>query len=127
DFLMDTDMKFGTIKDENDKEIELTSSNYSTLLYSKNRRVRKDAFINYHKVYGNFKNTLTSTLASTCEALSVSSKLKKYNSSREASLFDDFIPTKLYDNLIKVVHDNLPSLYKYFDVKKKILGLDEFH
>ena len=62
DFLMDTDMKFGTIKDENDKEIELTSSNYSTLLYSKNRRVRKDAFINYHKVYGNFKNTLTSTL-----------------------------------------------------------------
>ena len=127
DYLMDTDMKFGNIKDENDKEIELTSSNYSTLLYSKNRRVRKDAFINYHKVYGNFKNTLTSTLASTCEALSVSSKLKKYNSSREASLFDDFIPTKLYDNLIKVVHDNLPSLYKYFNVKKKILGLDEFH
>lgn len=127
DFLMDTDMKFGNIKDENDKEIELTSSNYSTLLYSKNRRVRKDAFINYHKVYGNFKNTLTSTLASTCEALSVSGKLKKYTSSMEASLFDDFIPTKLYDNLIKVVHNNLPSLYKYFEVKKKILGLDEFH
>ena len=127
DFLMDTDMKFGMIKDENDKEVELTSSNYSTLLSSKNRRVRKDAFINYHRVYGNFKNTLTSTLASTCEALSVSIKLKKYNSSIEASLFNDFIPTKLYDNLIKVVHNNLPSLYKYYDVKKKILGLDEFH
>lgn len=127
DFLMDTDMKFGNIKDENDKEIELTSSNYSTLLYSKNRRVRKDAFINYHKVYGNFKNTLTSTLAATCETLSVSSKLKNFNSSIEASLFGDYIPVNLYNNLIKVVHDNLPSLYKYFDVKKKILGLDEFH
>lgn len=127
DYLMDTDMKFGNIKDENDKEIELTSSNYSTLLYSKNRRVRKDAFINYHKVYGNFKNTLTSTLAATCEALSVSSKLKNYNSSIEVSLFDDYIPVSLYNNLIKVVHDNLPTLYKYFDVKKKILGLDEFH
>ena len=127
DFLMDTDMKFGTIKDEEGKEVELTSSNYSTFLSSKNRDVRKEAFINYHKVYGNFKNTLTSTLASTCEALSVSSKLKKYNSSIEASLFNDFIPTKLYNNLIKVVHDNLPSLYKYFDIKKKILGIDEFH
>ena len=127
DYLMDTDMKFGNIKDENDKEIELTSSNYSALLYSKNRRVRKDAFINYHKVYGNFKNTLTSTLAATCEALSVSSKLKNYNSSIEVSLFDDYIPVSLYNNLIKVVHDNLPTLYKYFDVKKKILGLDEFH
>ncbi len=127
DFLMDTDMKFGTIKDENDKIIELTSSNYSTFLSSKNRRVRKDAFINYHKVFGNFKNTLTATLASTCEALSVSSKLKNYNSSLEASLFNDFIPVSLYNNLINVVHDNLPSLYKYFDIKKKILGLDEFH
>ena len=127
DFLMDTDMKFGTIKDEEGKRVELTSSNYSTYLSSKNREIRKNVFINYHKIYGNFKNTLTSTLASTCEALSVSSKLKKYNSSMEASLFHDFIPTRLYDNLIKVVHDNLPSLYKYFDVKKKILGLDEFH
>lgn len=127
DFLMDTDMKFGTIKDEEGREVELTSSNYSTFLNSKNREVRKSAFLNYHKVYGNFKNTLTSTLASTCEALSVSSKLKKYNSSREASLFGDFIPVKLYDNLIKVVHNNLSSLYKYFDVKKKILSLDEFH
>ena len=127
DFLMDTDMKFGTIKDEEGREVELTSSNYSTFLNSKNREVRKNSFLNYHKVYGNFKNTLTSTLASTCEALSVSSKLKKYNSSREASLFGDFIPVKLYDNLIKVVHNNLSSLYKYFDMKKKILGLDEFH
>lgn len=127
DFLMDTDMKFGTIKDEEGKRVELTSSNYSTFLSSKNREIRKNVFINYHKIYGNFKNTLASTLASTCETLSVSSKLKKYNSSMEASLFNDFIPTKLYDNLIKVVHDNLSSLYKYFDVKKKILGLDEFH
>lgn len=127
DYLMDTDMRFGTIKDEDGKVVELTSSNYSVFLSFKDRRVRKEAFTKYHQVYGSFKNTLTSTLASTCEALSVSSKLKKYNSSMEASLFSDFIPTTLYDNLIKVVHNNLPSLYKYFDVKKKILNLDEFH
>ena len=127
DYLMDTDMKFGTIKDENDEEVELTSSNYSTLLLSKERRVRKEAFINYHKVYGEFKNTLTSTLAATCESLSVSSKLRKFNSSLEASLFDDFIPTSLYDNLITVVHKNLPNLYNYFEIKRKLLKLDEFH
>ena len=127
DYLMDTDMKFGTIKDENDEEVELTSSNYSTLLLSKERRVRKEAFINYHKVYGKFKNTLTSTLAATCESLSVSSKLRKFNSSLEASLFDDFIPTSLYDNLIAVVHKNLPNLYKYFEIKRKLLILLIFY
>ena len=127
DYLMDTDMRFGYLKDENNEEIELTTSNYSTLLLSKDRRVRRVAFLNYHKVYGDFKNTLTSTLAASCEALTVSSKLRHFNSSLETSLFGDFIPTKLYDNLIKVVHDNLPLLYKYFEEKRKLLDLSEFH
>lgn len=127
DYLMDTDMRFGYLKDEDNKEIELTTSNYSTLLLSKDRRVRRVAFLNYHKVYGDFKNTLTSTLAASCEALTVSSKLRHFNSSLETSLFGDFIPTKLYDNLIKVVHDNLPLLYKYFEEKRKLLDLSEFH
>ncbi len=127
DYLMDTDMRFGYLKDENNEEIELTTSNYSTLLLSKDRRVRRVAFLNYHKVYGDFKNTLTSTLAASCEALTVSSKLRHFNSSLETSLFEDFIPTKLYDNLIKVVHDNLPLLYKYFEEKRKLLDLSEFH
>ena len=127
DYLMDTDMRFGYLKDENNEEIELTTSNYSTLLLSKDRRVRRVAFLNYHKVYGDFKNTLTSTLAASCEALTVSSKLRHFNSSLETSLFGDFIPTKLYDNLIKVVHDNLPLLYKYFEEKRKLLDLSELH
>ncbi len=127
DYLMDTDMRFGYLKDENNEEIELTTSNYSTLLLSKDRRVRRDAFLNYHKVYGDFKNTLTSTLAASCEALTVSSKLRHFNSSLEASLFGDFIPTELYNNLIKVVHDNLPLLYKYFEEKRKLLNISEFH
>ena len=127
DYLMDTDMRFGYLKDENNEEIELTTSNYSTLLLSKDRRVRRVAFLNYHKVYGDFKNTLTSTLAASCESLTVSSKLRHFNSSLETSLFGDFIPTKLYDNLIKVVHDNLPLLYKYFEEKRKLLDLSEFH
>ena len=127
DYLMDTDMTFGSIKDENNKDVELTSSNYSLFLHSKDRKVRKEAFTNYHNVYGSFKNTLTSTLATTCEALTVESKLKNFSSSLETCLFNDFIPTSLYDNLIKVVHDNLPSLYKYYDIKKKLLNLDEFH
>ena len=55
--LMDADMKFGTIKDEEEKEVELTSSNYSKFLESDNRRVREEAFKKYHKVYGEFRNT----------------------------------------------------------------------
>ena len=37
------------------------------------------------------------------------------------------IPIELYNNLIKVVRDNLPSLYDYYELKRKILNLDEYH
>lgn len=126
-YLMDADLKFPKIKDDKNTLVELTSSNYSVLLKSPNRKVRKEAFIKYHEGYQQVKNTLTSTLATTCEALSTSSKLRHYNSSLEASLFDDYVPVELYTNLIETVHKNLPSLYKYFNIKKKLLKLKEFH
>lgn len=127
DMLMDADMRFGNIKDEDKKEVELTQSNYGIYLRSKDRRVRKDAFEKIHQVFGNFKNTLTSTLESTIKCNSTMARLKNFNSSLEFSLFKNNIPTSLYHNLISVVHNNLEPLYKYFNIKKKKLGLKEFH
>ena len=43
-YLVDSDMTFGEIKDENGNMVELTDTNYSVYIESKNRSVRKDAF-----------------------------------------------------------------------------------
>lgn len=126
-YLMDADLKFTKIKDSNGKFVELNSSNYSIYLKDKVRRVRKAAFLNYHKGYGNVKNTLTSTLAATSEALSTSSKLRHYVSSLEESLFSDNVPVKLYTNLIETVHKNLSSLYEYYQTKQRLLNQKDFH
>ena len=127
DMLMDADMRFGNIVDEEGIETELTQSNYGIYLRSNDRRVRKDAFEKMNQVFGSFKNTLTSTLESTIKCNSTTARLKNFNSSLEFSLFENNIPTTLYHNLISVVHNNLESLYKYFNIKKKKLDLKEFH
>lgn len=126
-YLMDADMKFSKIKDKDKKVVELNSSNYSIYLKDSNRKVRKDAFLKYHQAYGDMKNTLTSTLATTCESLSITSKLRNYKSSIETSLFEDAIPVELYDNLINTIHNNLGILYKYFEAKQHLLKLKDFH
>ena len=126
-YLMNADLEFPKIKNSANKLVELNSSNYSLFLKDTDRKVRKNVFINYHEGYGKVKNTLTSTLATTCEALSVSSKLRHYNSSLEESLYPDAVPVKLYTNLIETVHKNLPSLYEYYQVKQKLLHLKYFH
>ena len=45
----------------------------------------------------------------------------------EASLDRNNIPVSVYENLIKSVHNNLDSMYKYMDVRKRALGVDELH
>lgn len=127
DMLMDADMRFGNILDEEGNEVELTQSNYGIYLRSNDRRVRKDAFEKMNQVFGSFKNTLTSTLESTVKCNSTTARLKNFPSSLELSLFKNNIPTTLYHNLISVVHNNLEPLYKYFNIKKRKLGLKEFH
>ena len=127
ELLTDSDMKFGFIKDENNEKVELTESNYSVLLHSKDRRVRKEAFNKILTTYGEYKNTISSTFAGNVDTLTTLAKLKKYDSSLEAALFSDNVDKEVYNNLIKTVKDNLDVLYKYFKLKKDFLKLDEFH
>ena len=127
ELLTDSDMKFGKILDENNEEVELTESNYSVFLHSKDRRVRKETFNKILTTYGEYKNTISSTFAGNVDTLTTLAKLKKYDSSLEAALFSDNVDKEVYNNLIKTVKDNLNVLYKYFKLKKDFLKLDEFH
>lgn len=126
-YLMDADMRFGTIKDEEGKEVELTQSNYSNYLMSKDRKVRKSAFLTLHEVYGSFKNTLTATLSSVVFASSTNARLNNFKSSIESCLYGNRLDEKILSNLVEEVHKNLPLLYRYFKIKKDLLHLDEFH
>lgn len=125
--LRDADMTFENIKDEEGKEVTLTESNYTVYITSKDRKVRKEAFKNLYKGYKKYNNTLSVILKQHLEAQSTAAKIRKYNSSLEASLFKDNISTKVYNNLIDTVSAHLDYLYDYYDFKKQVLNLDEMH
>lgn len=124
--LTDSDFKFGCILVDG-KEIELTESNYSIFIRHKDRMVRKQAFNMLHEKYGEFKNTLANTLKYEVEKNVITSKLRGFESSLSASLFSNEIDTSVYHSLILGVHNNLNVLYKYWDLKKKLLKLEELH
>lgn len=126
-YLTNADLEFEDILDENGKTSPLDEAHYSTYIRSKNRNVRKEAFTKLHEGYGKVKNTLTATYRTTVDYDSITSRLRNYKSSIEMYLKPKSIPVELYENLIKVVHENLDTLYQYYDLKKEILKLDEFH
>ncbi len=127
EMLTDADLKFGMITDENNQEVELTESNYRVFLQSKNQEIRKKAFEQILSKYGEFKNTISSTFAGNVNVLTSLAKLKNYNCSLEAALFNDNISVKVYNNLIDTVNNHLDVIYKYFNLKKDVLKLKEFH
>jgi oligoendopeptidase F len=125
--LNNADLKFPTIKDENGKDVEITHGNFIPFMESKDRAVRKAAFQGLYGVYEGYKNTFAATLNGDLKKNIFNSKIRNYNSSREASLDENNIPVKVYDNLIHSIHNNLDSMYKYMEIRKRALGMEELH
>ena len=125
--LTDSDMTLGIIEDESGNKIELTDRNYSKYITSKNREIRKNAFKSMYDSYHKFINTIASTMSAEVDINENISKIKKYNSAIEMSLEADDVGISVYNNLIDTVSNNLDILYKYFNLRKNILNLDELH
>ncbi|MDR2505098.1 MAG: oligoendopeptidase F [Oscillospiraceae bacterium] len=125
--LDDADLKFPEIIDENGNKVEANSAKYGTLLESQDARVRRDGFIAHHEGYKAFGNTIAALYAGSVKGDVYHARTHKYQSSRAASLHRNEISEAVYDNLIEAVTRHLPSLEKYMDVKKRVMGLDEVH
>ena len=124
--LTDSDLTFGNIVVDG-KRIEFTESNYSTFIESNDRKVRQKAFNILFKNYQKYIHTIANTFRFHVETASKLAKLKHYESSLAASLFQENIDIKVYENLIKTVRKNLSTLYDYYNLKKEVLGLDKLH
>ena len=125
--LTDTDMTFGNIKDDRNKTVELTESNYAIYTHSKNRRVRRSAFKKLMNKYGEFIHTISSTYSGYVNTLNGISNVYKYSNPLEQSLFADDIDVEVYDTLIKTVHENMDVIYKYYNLRNKVLNLKKSH
>ncbi|MGG4346600.1 oligoendopeptidase F [Paenibacillus lautus] len=125
--LNNADMKFPKIKNEDGKEVELTHGNYIQFLESPNREVRERAFKAVYETYGKQKNTIAATLNANVNKNMFYSRVRKYPSVLEMALYGDNIQKEVYTNLIDTIHESLPLLHRYMELRKKLLGVDELH
>lgn len=125
--LTDSDFEYDYITDEKGNKVKFNESNYSLFIKSKDRSVRKKAFEMLHNKYKKYIRTITSTYKGEVENNVVLAKIRNYDSAISASLYSDNVPVDIYNNLIKVVNDNMNVLYDYYDLKKEMLSLDRLH
>ena len=126
ELLKDSDMIFPDFSVDME-DYELNNSNYSLYIESDDRDIRRGAFDTLYDTYKQYKNVFASLLTSNIKEEVSISKIKKYNSSMEASMYSDELDTSIYNNLVNVVNDRIGVLHKYYDLKKRVLNLDELH
>jgi len=125
--LTNVDMKFGTLVDEKGVERELSQSSYSSFMVKRDPELRKRAWHQFYAEFDAHKFTVASTLANSVKADVFKARARSYPSARERALFYDDVPASVYDNLIASVRANLAPLFRYFALRKRVLGLKEIH
>ena len=125
--LSDVDMKFGVLVDDKGQERPLTQSSYSSFLVKRDHDLRKRAFHQFYAEFQDHQFTLASVLSYSVKADVFRARVRNYPSALEASLFRDDIPVAVYDALIESVRKNLDPLFRYYELRQRVLGLSELH
>jgi len=125
--LLDADMKFGVVEDDQGQQIELSHATFQQLLISPKRSVRSTAFSEYYAQFKAHENTLAATLSGSIQKDVYYAQARGHKSALAAALFPDQVPQAVYDHLIKSVHKNLPALYRYYELRRRKMKLRKIH
>jgi oligoendopeptidase F len=125
--LTNVDMKFGAVTDEKGVDRPLSQSSFSSFMVKRDPAIRKTAFHQFYSEFRDHAYTLASSLGHSVRADVFSARARNYPSARAAALFRDDVPLAVYDNLIGTVRANLEPLFRYFQLRRRVLKLDEIH
>jgi oligoendopeptidase F len=123
--LEDGELPLGQITDETGQTVRLAQGNLNRYLDSADRRVRQEAWEQSADAYLAFRNTFAATLAGGVKRDVFYARARGYDSSLEAALADDNIPTAVFHNLLDTVWKHFPVWHRYFSVRRRLLGLPE--
>ena len=125
--LNNADMKFPEITDEAGDKVAVTHGNYITFMESHDRGVRKAAYEAMYDPYKSLINTIATCYNYNTKSDVINARIRKYESARAAALSGDNIPGEVYDNLVNVVNKNLPTMHRYVELRKEMLGLNKMY
>ncbi|SFA96876.1 oligoendopeptidase F [Acetitomaculum ruminis DSM 5522] len=125
--LQNADLKFEDAYDSEGKKYQLTQANYILLQMSEDRKLRESSFKSLYKSYKEHINTFAASYNGCVKYAQASAKVRHYEDSRAMSMAAEHIPKEVYDALVDTVRKNMPKMYRYVSLRKRLLGLEDLH
>jgi oligoendopeptidase F len=120
----DAELPYPTVKLSTGVEVRLDPAAYTLQRASAVREDRDKVFSAFFGAFKAYRGTLGSTLYAHVQAHVFTKKVRHFDSALQAALFRDNIPTAVYQQLLKDVHQSLPSLFRYLKLRQRMMGLD---
>lgn len=123
EMLTNVDMELPKIHDAEGNEAQLTAGNFGVYRESPVRAVREEAFNAMFGTYKKYINTFAALYGGSVKQDQFNADVRNYASACEAALSRNNIPVSVYDSLIEAVHESLPTMREYLELRKEALGL----
>ncbi|MDR0732322.1 MAG: oligoendopeptidase F [Treponema sp.] len=122
--LTNVDLDFGTI-DTAEGPRPLSQSTWAVFMENPDREIRRRAYGQFYAHFEAHKTSLASLYSGSVKNDVIRARIRGFSSARQAALFPDKVDEAVYDNLIATVSANLGPLHRYYELRKKALGLTE--
>lgn len=125
--LTSADFEFSPAVGEDDTELTVAQSSIDALMVSPDRETRRTAWYSYTDTYLAHKNTLASNYITSVKQNTFYARVRHYESALHASLAPNNLPVEVFHNLIETFKRNLPTWHRYWDVRRRMMGVDKLH
>ena len=125
--LTTADAKWPEIVDEKGDTVTATPSLYYSFVSNQDRRIRKDASMAIFGTYTQYGNTFAATYNGQLQNDIFFTQARNYDRTLDRVLANSNVPSSVVNNLVETVHNNIELPQQYAELRKEILGIDEFH
>jgi oligoendopeptidase F len=126
--LANADIKHPVITLRDGAKVTLTYSQYNALLQTNRHQPdRAAAFHAFHETFAAHANTYAAVYNGVLQRDWFIAQARRFNSTLEAALHGNDIPTAVVENLVATAKAGTEPLRRYHRLRKKVLGLDTYH
>ena len=123
--LTNADLDFPTVERPDGEAVEITQSNFTSLLKEPDREFRQTVHEAFYDELGEYRNTIGTTLSKGVKSHVKLAEARNYESARGAALDGPNVPTAVYDNLIDAVRDDIDVLHRHAELKREARDVSE--
>ncbi|MBS3760027.1 oligoendopeptidase F [Halodesulfurarchaeum sp.] len=123
--LTDADLTFPTVEGGEGEPVEITQSNFTSLLQRPDREFREQVYNSFFEELNGVRNTLGTALNHQVRKHVKSADIRDYESPLVAALNGSNVPVSVYEALVDTVESNLDTLHRHLGLKADALDVDE--